>query len=468
MHAYVECQSVGIRCFLVTRLLLVSVVLGLVLVFLGADSAVCQQVMVRQGTSESIDQNTKAAIIDSVSKALNDVYVFPDVARKMEKQIRHNLKTKAYQNLTTYDDFANQLSADLFEIAKDKHLSVRYSPEESPFEVAARDSLTEDEEREIRERLAYMNFGFMRLERMPGNVGYLDLQGFNDARWGGETAVAAMNFLANCDAIIIDLRNNGGGSPSMIQLISSYFFDEPVHLNSFYIRDKDETKQFWSQAYVEGPRMTDVDLYVLTSSRTFSAAEEFTYNMKNLERATIVGETTGGGAHPVRFVRFADLKVSMSLPFGRAVNPITGTNWEGTGIEPHIEVPESEALATAHLDAMAKLAERATDEERKQDLKWAIATVTAGNNPVSLDPATMQKYAGVYGPRSIICEGGDLYYEREGRPRFKMIPMSEDTFMFDGIGYFRLKVETDDTGRPTAVVGIYKDGRTDRNERTGE
>ena len=308
----------------------------------------------------------------------------------------------------------------------------------------------------------------MRLERLPGNVGYLELHNFHDAKWAGETAVAAMNFLANCDAVIIDLRKNGGGSPSMIQLISSYFFEEPVHLNSFYIRDKDETKQFWSHAHVDGPRMTDVDLYVLTSGLTFSAAEEFTYNMKNLERATIVGETTGGGAHPVRFVRFADLKVGMSLPFGRAINPVTGTNWEGTGIEPDMAVPEGEALETAHLDAMTKLAERVTDEERKRNLEWAIVMVNARINPVSIAAETKQKYAGTYGPRSVVCEGEDLYYQREGRPRFKMTPISEDTFMLDGIDYFRLKVETDDAGEPTAVVGIYQDGRTDRNPRTGD
>jgi hypothetical protein len=468
MRVSVGSQPIGNPYLLRAQLLLGSILIGLVLVSISVNTACCQQIMVRQPTSESIDQKTKAAIIDSVSKALNDVYVFPDIAKKMEKQIRRNLKAKAYQDFTTYDEFTGQLSADLFEIANDKHLSVRYSPEESPMEAAGRDSLTDEEERRLRDRLAYTNFGFMRLERMPGNVGYLDLQAFQDAKWAGETAVSAMNFLANCDAIIIDLRRNGGGSPSMIQLISSYFFDEPVHLNSFYIRDEDKTKQFWSHAYVEGPRLSDVDLYVLTSPYTFSAAEEFTYNMKNLKRATIVGETTGGGAHPVRMVRFADLKVSMSLPYGRAINPITGTNWEGTGIEPDIEVPESEALQTAHLEAVTKLAKGAADEERKQDLEWELVTIKARSNPVSIDAETKHKYAGVYGPRTITCDGDDLYYQREGRPRVKMVPISADTFMFEGVDYFRLRVETGSDGRGTALLGTYKDGHTDRNPRTSD
>ena len=260
--------------------------------------------------------------------------------------------------------------------------------------------------------------------------------------------MAAMNFLSNSDAIIIDLRRNGGGEPSMIQLISSYFFEEPVHLNSFYIRDEDKMKQFWSHAHVEGPRMTDTPLYVLTSSNTFSAAEEFTYNMKNLERATIVGQTTGGGAHPVRFLRFDDLKVSMSLPFGRAINPITGTNWEGTGVVPDLEVPAEQALDRGHLEALRLLVEKAADEERQRELQWAIDTIEAMMNPVEVTQDVMQTYAGVYGPRRITYDDGQLYYQRENNARMKMIPISADTFMFDDLEFFRLEVETDPAGTP--------------------
>jgi C-terminal processing protease CtpA/Prc len=310
------------------------------------------------------------------------------------------------------------------------------------------------------------NYGFHKLEHLAGNVGYLDLRAFNDARWAGETAIAAMKFLANCDAVIIDLRWNGGGSPSMIQLISSYFFEEPVHLNSFYIRDEDRTQQFWSHAHVEGSRMTDVDLYVLTSPRTFSAAEEFTYNMKNLERATIVGETTGGGAHPVRRVAFPDLKISMSLPFGRAINPISGTNWEGTGIEPHMTVPEADALDLAHMEALKKLADAATDDERKTDLGWDIKMLKARTEPVELDAELAKRYAGTYGPRILLYEDGEIYYHRAERPKLKAIPISQDTFVFDEYDFFMLQVETDDQGNPTALVGLYRDGRADRNPRT--
>jgi len=149
------------------------------------------------------------------------------------------------------------------------------------------------------------------------------------------------------------LRYNGGGAPSMIQLISSYFFAERKHLNSFYVRASDSWEHFWTQEEVQGPKLVDVPIFILTSGRTFSAAEEFTYNLKNMERATIVGETTGGGAHPVngRNFDFGTFTITMSVPYGRAVNPTTGTNWEGVGVVPDIAVPADQALDKALQEA---------------------------------------------------------------------------------------------------------------------
>jgi C-terminal processing protease CtpA/Prc len=272
------------------------------------------------------------------------------------------------------------------------------------------------------------------VELLEGNVGYVDFRQFADAGDGGATAIAALNFLAYADAIIFDMRRNGGGHPSMIQLISSHFFDTLVHLNSFYIRKDDTTQQFWTQAWVPGPDLTDADLYVLTSKYTFSGAEEFTYNLKNLKRATIIGETTGGGAHPVQMRLFENLNVGMSLPFGRAINPISGTNWEGTGITPDIEVPQEEALDVAHLRALKTIAEKADDPGRLEQLNWAIEGKQAKLKPFEIDPATLKKYVGSYGPRKITLEGDVLYYQRADNPHYKLIPMSEDTFMLKELG----------------------------------
>jgi C-terminal processing protease CtpA/Prc len=174
---------------------------------------------------------------------------------------------------------------------------------------------------------------------------------FADPDICGPTATAAMNFLASSDALIVDLRQNGGGEPAMVALICSYLFDQPTHLNDLYERKGDTTAQYWTLPYVPGKRLAGKPVFVLTSSRTFSGAEEFTYNLKNLKRATIVGETTGGGAHPVSGHKI-DEHFSIGVPFARAINPISKTNWEGAGVEPDVKAPGAEALDVAKKLAM--------------------------------------------------------------------------------------------------------------------
>jgi len=321
------------------------------------------------------------------------------------------------------------------------------------------------------ERLRRDNYCFRELRELEGNVGYLQLDCFAPAELGGATAVAAMGFLASSDALIIDLRQNGGGSPSMIQLLSSYFFAEPTHLNSFYIRRTDETQQFWTQAHVEGERMTDVPIWVLTSGRTFSAAEEFTYNLKNLERATIVGETTGGGAHPVDGHRLDNYPVLVAVPFGRAVNPVTGTNWEGTGVAPDLERPADQALDVAHAEAVAVLAGAAEDPERKANLEFIAGTMklrlAAADGQAGPSADELRAYVGTYGPRVITFEEGTLRYRRGDGPVLELEPVGDDLFLFAGETAFRLRFERAGDGRVVRIVGLYADGREephDRNE----
>jgi len=411
------------------------------------------------------DAGVRAEIIDSVSAALNQVYVFPEVAAEMERRMRSRLRDGAYDEFSTIREFTGVLTRDLQGVSHDLHLRVGYvSPEQMTELTAERD---EDEARRLQlEALAHSNFNFRRTEILSGNVGYLRFDSFVTAEYSGATAIAAINFLAHCDALIIDLRNNGGGSPSLIQLITSYFFNEPVHLNSFYIREADSWQQFWTQSHVEGPRMADVDLYVLTSQFTFSGAEEFTYNLKNLERATIVGDTTGGGAHPVSQRLFTNLNVAMALPFGRAVNPITETNWEGVGVIPDVAVDQGVALETAHLMALREIREGETDEGRLYTLDWHIRGLEAELNPVSIDPAVLESYAGSYGPRTLTFEDGELWYHRAGRPLRRAIPMTERLFRFDDIDTFRLEVVLDESGRPVKLIGHYDNGTQDESART--
>jgi hypothetical protein len=322
----------------------------------------------------TIDAATRKEVIDSVAKRLNASYVFPEVAAKMEQHVRERAARGEYDQLTSAKAFAEKLTEDLQAVSRDKHLRVRYSHQPIP-ERAGRPEPSPAEEAERQRYLSRINYGFEKIERLPGNVGYMDFRGFTDEKAGAETVAAAFNFLANTDALIIDMRKNGGGNPAMVALICSYLFGpDPVHLNDLYWREGDRTEEFWTLKEVAGKRYTGKDVYVLTSNYTFSGAEEFSYNLKNLKRATLVGETTGGGAHPGGFNRLHK-HFGAFIPTGRAISPVTKTNWEGTGVEPDVKVPADQALKVAHLAAVRKAIEKTNDEEFKGALRRLAETL---------------------------------------------------------------------------------------------
>ena len=302
-----------------------------------------------------VDAATRARVIDGAILNLNEFYVSPETAKKMGEAVRTRQKKGEYDSVNDGDSFAKMLTDNFQEVSHDKHLHVNFSPARIPERPAG----PPDAEAVARYRrdMERMNCGFDKVEILPGNVGYLKFDMFADPEICGPTAVAAMNFLANVDAIIFDLRENGGGDPKMIALVSTYLFSGPTHLNDLWERKSDATSQYWTLPYVPGKLLDQKPAYVLTSKQTFSGAEEFSYNLKNLKRATIVGETTGGGAHPVSGHRLDD-RFMIGVPFAKAINPISKTNWEGTGVEPDVKVNAADALATAQKLVVEKLASK--------------------------------------------------------------------------------------------------------------
>jgi hypothetical protein len=353
---------------------LVSLAALTIVIGLLADANSSGQFIKKDQPDFAMTPEQRSEVIDGLLKQLNDNYIFPVKAREMEKAVRARQEKKEYDGIASAKTLTETLTKHLQDVSHDKHLRVLYSHEPLP---KPREPSPE-ERRNVRERMSKRNFGFEKVERLEGNIGYLDLRGFFDADTGGETAAAAMTFLANTDALIIDVRKNGGGSPGMVALLCSYFFDgSPRHLNSLAWRKSggEEIQQWWSLPFVPGKKYVGQDVYVLTSKRTFSAAEEFTYNLQTQKRAVIVGETTGGGAHPGGPRPIND-HFAVWVPSGRAINPVTNTNWEGTGVKPDVAVPEDQALKTAHLTALKKqLGSKGIDETLKLELKRIIERV---------------------------------------------------------------------------------------------
>lgn len=297
-----------------------------------------------------IDGAERQRAIDGAAAMLNEFYVYADIAKKMGDNIRAHQKAGDYGAITDGDAFAGKLTDDLREVSHDKHLGVSFSPGVLP---KGRPPGGPDMNA-MRRQLERVNCGFEKVEVLPQNIGYLKFNMFANPDICGSTASAAMNFLSNVNALIIDMRENGGGDPRMVAYVSSYVFDQRTHLNDLYNRKEDRTEEFWTNPDVPGKKLGGgKPLFVLTARRTFSGAEEFTYNLKNLKRATIVGETTGGGAHPVSGHRIDD-HFMIGVPFARAINPVSKTNWEGTGVEPDVKVPAAEALNTAKELALKK------------------------------------------------------------------------------------------------------------------
>jgi len=297
-----------------------------------------------------LDAAARQRVLDGVASSLTEYYVYPEAAQKMVAALHDRQKRGEYDAVTDGDVFASELTKHLQDVSHDKHLHVNYSPYKLPPD---KQGPSPEEKAMFRKQLEHSNCGFVKVEVLPGNIGYLKFNFFGDPDLCGPTAIAAMNFLSHVDAIIFDLRENGGGDPKMVALISTYLFDKPTHLNDLYNRKEDQSTQYWTLPYVPGNRLADTPAFVLTSQNTFSGAEEFSYNLKNLKRATLVGETTGGGAHPVDGHRIDD-HFMIGVPFARAINPVSKTNWEGTGVAPDVPAKASEALEVAEKLASAK------------------------------------------------------------------------------------------------------------------
>ena len=296
--------------------------------------------------AQELDNKERHLVIDAVITNLTQRYVDPDATKKISGLLSTHEKNGDYNPITSSSAFAGLLSKQLQDAAQDPHLMVIYSRQPIPNRLPGPPPGALDQYRAAMEQ---QNCTFERIEILPHNIGYLKLNSFPDPGLCRATAVAAMERLNHAGAIIFDLRDNRGGYPEMVSLIASYLFDHPVYM--FNPREG-VTAQSWTQSPVPGNTLAHKPVYVLTSAATISAAEQFSYNLKMLRRATLVGETTQGGAHAGVFHRIDD-HFAVAIPEVRPVNPYGKADWEGTGVEPDVKLKEADALQAA-----MKLAEK--------------------------------------------------------------------------------------------------------------
>ncbi|WP_338358880.1 S41 family peptidase [Yeosuana marina] len=315
--------------------------------------AVFINVSLAKAQNNSLTNDYKENVIQSLSQLMNEYYVFPEVAKLTEQHLKTQMQDGYFDQFKNNETFAAALTKSVQAINKDKHMRIRSNQPYMISETSQESMIDQHIARMDRSREA--NAGFKTVKILEGNVGYLDLRGFAGMETGKDIADAYMKLMLRTDAIIIDLSKNGGGSPNMVQYLCSYFFNQKLLLNSLYWREGNTTEEFWTLDSVGGLKMNDVPLFIMTSERTFSGAEEFSYNMQTQKRATLVGQTTGGGANPGRSMRI-NANLSVFIPTGKAINPVTKTNWEGVGVIPEVATTVEETYDKT-LDLAQKAAE---------------------------------------------------------------------------------------------------------------
>ncbi|GHA78711.1 S41 family peptidase [Cognatilysobacter bugurensis] len=317
----------------------------------------------------------RQAVVARLAEQLQAKYVFPDAAKTLATALRAREAAGAYAAATDVGALSNALAKDLRTLGKDGHFNVVYAPGFEP--QPAGQIPTAEQVEDMRAEIASHGYGIDSIARLPGNVGYMELRGFGPAELVGDAFSAAITLLSGTDALILDLRRNGGGQPNSVAYLMSHFFakGDERHLNDLYSRASNSTRQYWTNPAV-GPRYTK-PVYVLTSARTFSGGEECAYDFQTQKRGVIVGESTGGGSNPGDMYALGS-DFAAFIPDGRAINPVTKTNWEHVGVKPDIAVPAADARRTAHLAILRDLIKASSSDEAKAELQQVLAKVEAG------------------------------------------------------------------------------------------
>jgi len=386
------------------------------------------------GQSQSLTAEIKKQTIDDLSALLPDRYAYKEIGQRLQQLLQQNLKSGKYDPYNSATDFSIAVTNDLRSLNSDRHLALNYSPQTQTTNTnttGPTQPLTpEQRAKQASDFNRQMNYGFKSVQFLNGNIGYLKFDYFDAyLDYSGSVVDASMSFLKNCDAIIIDLRDNGGGASQMVGYIAGFFFKKRTLSGTSYDRLTDTTAQVFIDPQPEEKQLSDVDLYILTSRVTVSAAEALAYDLKYLRHAKVIGETSAGAANPGRVTRINSLFTAF-IPNRHGMNVVTGMNWEGTGVPVDVFCLAEDALRIAKIEALKRLQQKATDDFQKKRFSNYITYLEKTNPERELPEKTLRQYAGEYqGGRTVTLKNGKLYYARVAEVGGQLHFISTDVFM---------------------------------------
>lgn len=412
-----------------------------------------------------IAPEVKDLVIANLCRALDENYVFPEKAGLVADYINLSNRDNKYDSINSQNEFARQLSKEIRAINSDIHIRIIYDQElerDILMFLSSSQNANTISEADIAEDEA-KNFHFKKVEILPANIGYIELNGFAvPSKATSRTIFSALQFVAHTDAVILDLRNNFGGNAAVANEILSYFFSSKQLTGRSYNRIENK----WTNEYVSNKSKLSKELtlsmpiYMLTSERTFSAAEGLAYNLQQLKNATVVGDTTRGGAHLTRSFSLGNGFVAF-IPIARSENAITKTDWEGTGVFPNVATDEDSALYVAQLHLLDKKLLTLTSEEEKRKVNYVIHYLTSLRG---IDPPEKNKadsFIGSYDYFIVSYEKNQLLFmDTKNHPEpVVMIPISDTLFQI-GLDY-QVEFIKDDQGKCSAIQMYWDDGWTE-------
>jgi hypothetical protein len=420
-----------------------------------------------------IDVLARNNVIENICEAFTKNYVFPDKAKLICTYIKEQNVEKQYDSLSDPNAFANQLFRDIRSLSNDKHIRIEYDPQLEKDILA----YTSSQKEAVRISAADIardekkNFYFKKLEILPSNIGYIEFTGFtNTDPAARKTINAVMQFVSHTDALIIDLRDNTGGSAVTANEIAGYFFNTRTYTGKTFNRIENK----WTNQFIENKKeitnglVLNMPVYILTGGRTFSAAEGLAYILQHIKKAIVIGDTTKGGAHLTRSFSLGKGFVGF-IPFTREENAVTGTDWEGTGVIPDIATEEINSLGIAQNTILDKKLQAATNETEKRKLRWLINYNRSKEAWIMIDPVDAAKFTGRFAEFEILLRDGQLLFRDTNQPVItykKMTAISSTLFQ---VGYdYQVEFIIENNGLCHSIRMYWDDGYEDKISRSGK